>query len=113
MVNVYALLYLSGVSCLAWPESCHAKVDIESTYHQVPVHPDCPLQGMHEALDDQLYIDLILTFGHCLVPKIFTAIPCVLIWCFEKCAIAHIHHCTWKICGCPQNGGSIDYSPIL
>ena len=56
-----------------------AKVDIEHTYRNIPVHPDDRhLLGM--VWQDQLYIDTALPFGLRSAPKIFTAVADALEW---------------------------------
>ena len=56
-----------------------AKVDIQSAYRIVPVHPeDRPLLGM--SWEGSLYFDAVLPFGLCSAPKIFTAIADALQW---------------------------------
>lgn len=53
--------------------SLMAKMDIESAFRIVPVHPDDrPLLDMK--WDDQLYIDLTLPFDLRSAPKIFNSI---------------------------------------
>ena len=50
-----------------------AKMDLESAYRNVPVHPtDQSLLGM--VWEDSLYIDTVLPFGLRSAPKIFTAL---------------------------------------
>lgn len=50
-----------------------AKLDLESAYRVVPVHPqDCHLLGMQ--WDGKLYVDTALLFGLRSVPKIITAL---------------------------------------
>ena len=55
------------------PHTLMAKIDIESAYRLIPVHPDdWFLLGVK--WKDQVYIDLMLPFGLCLAPKTFNAI---------------------------------------
>ena len=50
-----------------------AKVDIESAFCNIPVHPnDRHLLGM--LWNNKLYIDTLLPFGLCSVPKIFNSV---------------------------------------
>ena len=73
------------------PGALIAKVDIESAYLLVPVHPDDrSLLGLR--LGDKLYIDPMLPFGLRSAPKIFTAVADALEWCLRSCGIAHTHH---------------------
>ena len=56
-----------------------AKVDIESAYRLIPVHPqDRPLQAVR--WDGNIYIDSMLPFGLCSAPKIFNAVADALHW---------------------------------
>ena len=55
------------------PAALLAKVDIESAYRLIPVHPDDrPLLAME--WENQLYIDPMLPFGLRSAPKIFNAV---------------------------------------
>ena len=59
--------------------SLMAKMDIESAFRIVPVHPDDrPLLGMK--WEEQLYIDLTLPFGLRSAPKVFNSIADALEW---------------------------------
>ncbi len=61
------------------PGSLLAKLDLESAYQNVPVHPtDRPLLGM--VWEDALYIDTALPFGLRSAPKMFSALADGLIW---------------------------------
>ena len=56
-----------------------AKLDLESAYRMVPVHPDDRhLLGME--WEDSLYIDTVLPFGLRSAPKIFNALADALLW---------------------------------
>ena len=56
-----------------------AKVDLESAYRMVPVHPDDRhLLGME--WDGSVYVDTALPFGLRSAPKIFTALADDLLW---------------------------------
>ena len=68
-----------------------AKVDIESAYRLIPVHPqDRPLQAV--VWDSQIFIDPMLPFGLRSAPKIFNAVADALNWYFHQCGIPNIHH---------------------
>ena len=68
------------------------KVDIESAYRLVPVHPqDRPLQAM--LWKDKLYIDpKLLPFGLRSAPQIFNAVADALNWQLRQSGIQHIFH---------------------
>ena len=67
------------------------KVDIESAYRLVPVHPqDRPLQAMR--WKDKLYVDPMLPFGLRSAPKIFNAVADALNWHLRQAGIHHIFH---------------------
>ena len=56
-----------------------AKIDIESAFQLIPVHPqDRPLLGVK--WDDELLIDPMLPFGLYSAPKIFNAVADALQW---------------------------------
>ena len=56
-----------------------AKIDIESVYHLVSVHPqDHPLQAVR--WKGGIYFDPMLLFGLRSAPKIFTAVADALDW---------------------------------
>ena len=68
-----------------------AKVDIESAYRLVPVHPDDrPLQAVQ--WQDQILIDPMLPFGLRSAPKIFNAVADALHWHLTRCGIGHLYH---------------------
>ena len=62
------------------PGALMAKVDIESAYRLIPVHPDdhCLLDVEWE---DRVYYDTKLPFGLRSAPKIFNAVADGLEWC--------------------------------
>jgi hypothetical protein len=71
--------------------SLMAKMDIESAFRIVPVHPDDrPLLGMK--WDGQLYIDLTLPFGLRSAPKVFNSIADVLEWIVKTRGAKVTHH---------------------
>ena len=68
-----------------------AKIDIESAYRLVPVHPhDRPLQAME--WQGNLYVDPMLLFGLRSAPKIFNAVADGLEWYVRWCGVRHIFH---------------------
>ena len=72
------------------PRALLAKVDIESAYRLVPVHPlDCPLQAME--WEGNIYVDPMLPFG-LRFPKLFNAVADVLEWCLLRRGIRNIFH---------------------
>ena len=65
-----------------------AKVDIESAYRLIPVHPqDRPLQA-----GDQIFVDPMLPFGLRSAPKIFNAVANGLHWHLQRSGIQHLYH---------------------
>ena len=57
-----------------------AKINIESAYRLIPVHPhDHPLQAMQ--WKGKVYIDDLLSFGLRSAPKLFNAVADALEWC--------------------------------
>ena len=68
-----------------------AKVDIESAYRLIPVHPDDrPLLAMQ--WDGQVFIDPMLPFGLRSAPKIFNAVADALCWHLHRSRIPIIRH---------------------
>ena len=68
-----------------------AKVDIESAYRLVPVHPlDRPLLAME--WDGHIYLDPMLPFGLRSAPKVFNALADGLEWYLHTQGIRHIFH---------------------
>ena len=68
-----------------------AKVDIESAYRLIPVHPcDRPLQAV--CWQGQVYVDPMLPFGLRSAPKIFTAVADALHWFLLRRGIEHVQH---------------------
>ena len=69
------------------PGALLAKVDIESAYRLIPVHPDDrPLQAVRWR--DHISVDPMLPFA----PKIFNAVADVLHWHLQRSGIRQIHH---------------------
>ena len=68
-----------------------AKVDIQSAYRTIPVHPeDWNLLGM--AWDKSLFIDTTLPFGLRSAPKIFTAVADAAEWIARQQGVTTILH---------------------
>ena len=68
-----------------------AKIDIESAYRLIPVHPqDRILQAVRWG--DSLYVDPMLPFGLRSAPKIFNAVADSLDWFLHQSGIAHCCH---------------------
>ena len=68
-----------------------AKVDIESAYRLIPVHPlDRPLLAVQWKGD--VYVDSMLPFGLRSAPKIFKAVADALAWHLHESGIPHIRH---------------------
>ena len=68
-----------------------AKVDIESAYRLLPVHPhDRLLQAVQ--WDGQIYIDPMQPFGLRSAPKIFNAVADALHWYLQQSGIAMVYH---------------------
>ena len=68
-----------------------AKVDIESAYRLIPVHPcDRPLQAV--CWQGQVFVDPMLPFGLRSAPKIFTAVADALHWFLLRRGIEHVQH---------------------
>jgi hypothetical protein len=68
-----------------------AKLDLESAYCIVPVHPqDCHLLGMK--WDGEVYLDSVLPFGLRSVPIIFTVLADGLLWIMINQGIRAVLH---------------------
>ena len=68
-----------------------AKIDIESAYRFLPVHPhDRPLQSIR--WDGHLYIDLVLPFGLRSAAKILNAVADALNWHLRRAGVDFIDH---------------------
>ena len=73
------------------PGALLAKIDIESAYRLIPVHPlDRPLQAMQ--WNGSIYVDPMLPFGLRSAPKIFNAVADGLEWHLRSCGIRHVFH---------------------
>ena len=68
------------------------KVDIESAYHLILVHPhNRPLQAVQ--WQNRIFVDPMLPFGLRSAPKIFSyAVADVLHWYLNHCGIAHLYY---------------------
>ena len=68
-----------------------AKVDVESAFRNVPVHPnDRHLLGL--VWENELYMDTVLPFGLRSAPKIFTAIADALECVAKNCGVTFLEH---------------------
>ena len=68
-----------------------AKLDIQSVYRLVPVHPDDRwLLGMF--WHGEVYIDTVLPFGLHSAPKIFTAVADALEWILQRKGLQFLMH---------------------
>ncbi len=68
-----------------------AKIDVQSAYRLVPVHPvDRLLLGIRWG--DACYVDGMLPFGLRSAPKIFTAVADALEWCFRQQGVSTVDH---------------------
>ena len=67
------------------------KLDVESAYRLVPVHPvDRPLQAVEWS--GRIYVDPMLPFGLWSAPKLFNAIADALEWCTRRGGVRHVFH---------------------
>ena len=79
---------VASVAAQLGPHTLMAKIDIESAYRLIPVHPeDRFLLGVNWR--DQVYIDPMLPFGLRSAPKIFNAVADALEWCLRADGIRH------------------------
>lgn len=68
-----------------------AKLDLESAYRMIPVHPDDRhLLGM--MWNNELFIDSALPFGLRSAPKVFNAVADCLQWIFRQHGVMGIHY---------------------
>lgn len=73
------------------PGALMAKVDIESAYRLIPVHPeDRPLLVIE--WKGKLYVDPMLPFGLRSAPKILNATADALEWCLRQRGVGNIFH---------------------
>ena len=73
------------------PGALLAKVDIESAYCLIPVHPqDRPLQAVQ--WNGNIYVDPMLPFGLRSAPKIFNAVADALNWHLQQAGIPLVCH---------------------
>ena len=73
------------------PGSLLAKIDIESAYRLIPVHPhDRPLLGVQ--WEGSLYVDPMLPFGLRSAPKVFNAVADTLCWHLHLSGIPLLRH---------------------
>ena len=73
------------------PGALLAKIDIESAYRLIPVHPaDRPLQAVQ--WQGQIFVDPMLPFGLCSAPKIFNAVADALHWHLQRSGIPLLFH---------------------
>ena len=88
--DLCSLVYTSVVARYP-PGALLAKIDIESAYRLVPVHPsDRPLQAVEWR--GALYVDPMLPFGLRSAPKLFNALADVLEWYLRWKGVRHIFH---------------------
>ena len=68
-----------------------AKVDIESAYRLIPVHPqERHLLGI--IWKDNIFVDPMLPFGLRSAPKIFTTVANAFQWCPEQQCFNRVDH---------------------
>ena len=73
------------------PGTLLVKIDVESAYHLVPVHPhDRPLQAMER--EGMIYINPMLPFELRSAPKVFNALADALEWCLTQAGVHHMFH---------------------
>ena len=71
--------------------SLMAKVDIQSAYRLIPVHPDDrPLLGVRWS--GEIFCDAMLPFGLRSAPKLFNAVADALEWCIRREGVSHVYH---------------------
>ena len=84
-----------------------AKLDIQSAYWIVPVHPDDRwLLGMKWR--DRVYIDTVLSFGLRSAPKVFNALADSLEWILHDMGVEHTLHYLDDL---QQKGNTVTYRP--
>ena len=68
-----------------------AKVDMESAYRLIPVHPqDCLY--LRIAWEGAVFVDLMLPFVLRSAPKIFNAVADAAQWCVQQQGVEFIDH---------------------
>ena len=79
-------------TCWVFGKGCLlAKVDIESAFHNIPVHPEHRhLLGM--MWNEKLYIGTVLPFGLRSTPKIFNSVADALQWIAKQYGISYLEH---------------------
>ena len=90
------------------------KIDIESAYRLIPVHPqDRPLQAVQWR--GNIYIDPMLPFGLRSAPKIFNAVADALEWYVHRQGICHIFHYLddFIVLGAPNSQQCAEFVVIL
>ena len=94
--NICSLRYttvedVASAYAILGPNTIIAKVDIESAYCLVPVHPeDRPLLGVK--WKEKFYIDPMLPFGLRSAPKIFHSLADALEWRLRKDGVRNVFH---------------------
>ena len=91
-----------------------AKIDVESAYRLVPVHPhDRPLQAVQ--WEGMIYVDSMLPFGLRSAPKIFNAIADALEWCVRTTGVRYIFHYLddFIVVGAPDSPECADALAVL
>ena len=82
---------VAGLVARLGPGALLAKIDIESAYRLIPVHPDDrPLLGMQ--WEGSLYVDPMLPFGLRSAPKVFNAVADALCWHLHQSGIPLLRH---------------------
>ena len=82
---------VAGIAAKLGQGALMAKVDIETAYRLVPVHPkDRPLLGMEWRGD--VFVDPMLPFGLRSAPKIFNAVADALEWYIKARGVTYVRH---------------------
>ena len=82
---------VASVAAQLGPHTLMAKIDIESAYRLIPVHPEDRFL-LSVNWRDQVYIDSMLPFGLRSAPKNFNAIADALEWCLRADGKRHVFH---------------------
>ena len=96
------------------PGALLAKIDIESAYRLIPVHPENRwLQAVE--WQGKYYVDPMLPFGLRSAPKPFNAIADALQWCLRRRGIRHIYRYLddFIVIGPPRSRDCADALDIL